>query len=155
MTYIVAFNEEGGTHWRQGLARFSRYPYTAVARKFVCSRRARGEVVGALLPCHIRRSVRAIRRASAIAQQLSRWHRGSCRPASREVEFLDDDVRGIAVHLAARVSALGRPLVKRLVSRTVRDPAAGSGIAFLRAWMSYPERLAGAHGDFRGARPDG
>lgn len=46
-----------------------------------------------------------------------------------EVELRDDDVRGIAVHLAARVSALAGP-GEVLVSRTVRDLVAGSGIRF-------------------------
>jgi len=39
-------------------------------------------------------------------------------------------VRGIAVHLAARVSALASP-GEVLVSRTVRDLVAGSGLRFL------------------------
>jgi class 3 adenylate cyclase len=46
-----------------------------------------------------------------------------------EVEFVHDDVHGIAVHIASRVSALaGAGDV--LVSRTVRDLVAGSGIDF-------------------------
>lgn len=46
-----------------------------------------------------------------------------------EVRFVDGDVEGIAVHLAARVAAAaGANQV--LVSRTVRDLVAGSGIRF-------------------------
>lgn len=46
-----------------------------------------------------------------------------------EVELMGDDVGGIAVHVAARVSALaGSGAV--LASRTVRDLATGSGIEF-------------------------
>jgi class 3 adenylate cyclase len=46
-----------------------------------------------------------------------------------EVELVDDDVAGIAVHIAARVGALaGNSEV--LVSGTVKDLVAGSGIAF-------------------------
>lgn len=46
-----------------------------------------------------------------------------------EVHFTDHDVEGIAVHLAARVAAAaGAGQV--LVSRTVRDLVAGSGISF-------------------------
>jgi class 3 adenylate cyclase len=46
-----------------------------------------------------------------------------------ECELRGDDIGGIAVHIAARVSALaGADEV--LVSRTVRDLVAGSGIAF-------------------------
>lgn len=46
-----------------------------------------------------------------------------------EVEFVSDDVRGIAVHIAARVSSLASA-GDILVSRTVRDLVAGSGIDF-------------------------
>jgi class 3 adenylate cyclase len=46
-----------------------------------------------------------------------------------EVELMEDDVGGIAVHVAARVSALaGAGAV--LASRTVCDLVAGSGIEF-------------------------
>jgi class 3 adenylate cyclase len=46
-----------------------------------------------------------------------------------EVELLGDDVGGIGVHIAARVSALAGP-GELLVSRTVKDLVAGSGIEF-------------------------
>ena len=46
-----------------------------------------------------------------------------------EVELTDDDVRGIAVHIASRVAHLGGA-EDVLVSRTVKDLVAGSGIAF-------------------------
>jgi class 3 adenylate cyclase len=46
-----------------------------------------------------------------------------------EVDLLPDDVGGIAVHIAARVMAAAGP-GEVLVSPTVRDLAAGSGIAF-------------------------
>jgi class 3 adenylate cyclase len=46
-----------------------------------------------------------------------------------EVELSGDDVRGIAVHIGARVAALaGSNAV--LVSQTVKDLVAGSGLAF-------------------------
>jgi class 3 adenylate cyclase len=46
-----------------------------------------------------------------------------------ECELMGDDIGGIAVHIAARVSALaGADEV--LVSRTVKDQVAGSGITF-------------------------
>jgi len=48
---------------------------------------------------------------------------------SGEVELLGDDVGGIAVHLAARVGALADP-GEVLVSSTVKDLVAGSGIQF-------------------------
>jgi class 3 adenylate cyclase len=46
-----------------------------------------------------------------------------------EVELVDDDVAGIAVHIAARVGALAGT-GEVLVSSTVKDLVAGSGIAF-------------------------
>lgn len=46
-----------------------------------------------------------------------------------ECERMDGDVAGIAVHIAARVSALAEP-GQLFVSRTVQDLVAGSGIAF-------------------------
>jgi class 3 adenylate cyclase len=46
-----------------------------------------------------------------------------------EVELMDDDVGGIAVHIAARVGDLAAP-GEVLVSSTVKDLVAGSGIAF-------------------------
>ncbi len=46
-----------------------------------------------------------------------------------EVEFTANDVRGIAVHIASRVAGLGRAN-DVVVSRTVKDLVAGSGIVF-------------------------
>ncbi len=46
-----------------------------------------------------------------------------------EVELASDDVRGIAVHIASRVANLGNAN-DVLVSRTVKDLVAGSGITF-------------------------
>lgn len=46
-----------------------------------------------------------------------------------ETELLGDDIGGLAVHIGARVVALAEP-GEVLVTRTVRDLVAGSGIAF-------------------------
>jgi class 3 adenylate cyclase len=46
-----------------------------------------------------------------------------------EIELAGDDVRGIAVNIGARVAALARP-GEVLVSSTVKDLVAGSGIEF-------------------------
>jgi class 3 adenylate cyclase len=48
---------------------------------------------------------------------------------SGEIEIMGRDIGGIAVHIAARVGALAAP-GEILVSRTVVDLVAGSGIAF-------------------------
>ncbi|MEA2308908.1 MAG: hypothetical protein QOI65_1194 [Thermoleophilaceae bacterium] len=49
---------------------------------------------------------------------------------SGEVELIDQDVGGIAVHIAARIGALAGA-GEVLVSSTVKDLVAGSGIAFV------------------------
>jgi class 3 adenylate cyclase len=74
---------------------------------------------------------RAVRCAQAIVEGVRRLgleiragvHTG-------EVELLDGDIGGVAVHIAARISGLAGP-GEVLVSRTVRDLVAGSGIRFL------------------------
>jgi pimeloyl-ACP methyl ester carboxylesterase len=73
---------------------------------------------------------RAIRCAAAIVDGVGEFglevraglHTGEC-------ELVDNDVRGIAVHVGARVSAEAGP-GEVLVSRTVKDLVAGSGIEF-------------------------
>ena len=47
-----------------------------------------------------------------------------------EIELIDDDIGGIAVHIGARVIAAARPS-EILVSSTVKDLVAGSGITFV------------------------
>ena len=51
-----------------------------------------------------------------------------------EVEITRDDVRGIAVHIAARIAAIGGG-DEIMVSRTVKDLVAGSGFGFLDCGM--------------------
>jgi class 3 adenylate cyclase len=46
-----------------------------------------------------------------------------------EIELMDDDIGGIAVHIGARVAARSAP-GEVLVSRTVVDLVAGSGVTF-------------------------
>ena len=73
---------------------------------------------------------RAIRAAVAIRSEVAELglrlrvglHTGEC-------ELVDDHVRGIAVHIAARVLALAEP-DEVLCSRTVKDLVAGSGFCF-------------------------
>lgn len=60
-----------------------------------------------------------------------------------EIEVAGDDVRGIAVHIGARVAALAGPS-EVLVSSTVKDLVAGSGLAFedrgLHALKGVPDQ---------------
>jgi class 3 adenylate cyclase len=73
---------------------------------------------------------RALRCAKAIIQAVSEIgidirvgvHTG-------EVEITQDDVRGIAVHIASRISELGQE-GEIIVSRTVKDLVAGSEFGF-------------------------
>jgi len=51
-----------------------------------------------------------------------------------EIELRGDEVGGIAVHIGARVAALAGPS-EVLVSRTVKDLVAGSGLAFVDRGM--------------------
>ena len=46
-----------------------------------------------------------------------------------ECEYTGHDLAGIAVHIGARVAALAKPS-EVLVSQTVRDLVAGSGLTF-------------------------
>ena len=54
-------------------------------------------------------------------------YRDPGRDPQRELDVRDDDVGGIAVHIAARIMAAAGP-GEILVSRTVRDLVTGSGI---------------------------
>jgi class 3 adenylate cyclase len=73
---------------------------------------------------------RAVRCAQAICEAvrpLGLEVRAGCHTG--EIELMDADVGGIAVHIGARVAALAGPS-EVLVSSTVRDLVAGSGLAF-------------------------
>jgi class 3 adenylate cyclase len=73
---------------------------------------------------------RAIRCAQAIVaavRTLGLEIRAGCHTG--EIELVDGDIRGIAVHIGARVSALAGPS-EVFVSSTVKDLVAGSGLVF-------------------------
>jgi class 3 adenylate cyclase len=79
---------------------------------------------------------RHVRGVSPREAPRSVWppHRGRRQQHRRthhtgEVELRDDDIGGIAVHIAQRVSALAGSS-EIFVSRTVTDLVAGSGIEF-------------------------
>jgi len=73
---------------------------------------------------------RAIRCADAIVEAESELHM-EVRVGlhTGEIEIRGDDIGGVAVHIGQRVSALAQPS-EILVSSTVKDLVAGSGIAF-------------------------
>ena len=73
---------------------------------------------------------RAVRCAGAIQRtvaELSIEIRAGCHAG--EVELVRDDVQGIAVHVCARIAAAAGPS-EVLVSSTVKDLVAGSGLVF-------------------------
>ncbi len=73
---------------------------------------------------------RAIRCAQSISEAVRPLGiEVRCGLHTGEMELVGDDVAGLAVNIAARVAALAAPS-EVLVSRTVRDLVAGSGIEF-------------------------
>jgi len=62
-----------------------------------------------------------------------------------ECEVMGDKLGGIAVHIGARVAALAKP-GEVLVSTTVRDLVAGSGLSFQDRGTQH---LKGVPGDWR------
>jgi class 3 adenylate cyclase len=74
------------------------------------------------------RAVHAAARAeAALREELGLRLRAGVHTG--EIEVLDDDIAGVAVHIAARVCDLAAP-GEVLVSRTVRDLVVGSGLEF-------------------------
>jgi class 3 adenylate cyclase len=119
-------SELGDRRWRDALDRFEQVVGQEVAAH-------RGELVssagdGALATFD--GPARAIRCARDIRDLLR--HLGlevRCGLHTGEVTRRNGDVAGIAVHIGARVSSAAAP-GEVLVTRTVRDLVAGSGIAF-------------------------
>jgi class 3 adenylate cyclase len=118
--------ELGDSRWREVLERHHRTVGSAIGR----FRGREVKSIGDGFLATFDGPARAIRCARAILdsseelgiQVRAGVHTGEC-------EVMGDDVGGIAVHIAARVSALAGPS-EVLVSRTVRDLVAGSGIEF-------------------------
>ena len=89
---------------------------------------------------------RAVRCACAMRNELARLgidiraglHTGEC-------ELVGDKVRGIAVHIGSRVASLARP-GEVLVSSTVKDLVAGSGLEFEDRGV---QTLRGVPGEWR------
>jgi class 3 adenylate cyclase len=73
---------------------------------------------------------RAVRCAGAIRNALRPLNlEVRCGLHTGECERVDNDLAGIAVHIGARVAALAAPS-EVIVSQTVRDLVAGSGLVF-------------------------
>ncbi len=118
--------ELGDAAWRELLAR-----HDALSRELVERHGGRPiKLTGDGFLATFDGPARAVRAASDLTTQIREVgielragvHTG-------EVEIIDDDVAGIAVHIGARVSALAGP-GEVLASSTVRDLVVGSGIQF-------------------------
>jgi class 3 adenylate cyclase len=118
--------ELGDERWRQLLERHHRIVREAIVGFGGREVKSIGDGFMATFdgPARAIRCARAIVEASEDAglQVRAGVHTGEC-------EVMGDDIGGIAVHIAARVSALAEPS-EVLVSRTVKDLVAGSGIDF-------------------------
>ena len=133
--------ELGDRRWAELLARHDQLVERELARHG--GRRVRSTGDGMLAtfdaPAQVLRCALALTEAArALGLELRAGaHTGEC-------ELRNDDVSGIAVHMAARVQAAARP-GEVLASRTVSDLVAGSGVAFADRG---PHVLKGVPGDW-------
>jgi pimeloyl-ACP methyl ester carboxylesterase len=116
----------GDAAWRDLLGHFH-----GVARRQVETSGGRAvEMVGDQLMAAFEGPVRAIRCARALQRDAEGLGiRLRCGVHTGEVERAGGALRGIAIHLTARIAALAKGS-ETLVSATVRDIVAGSGLAF-------------------------
>jgi class 3 adenylate cyclase len=145
-TDIVSSSEKatvlGDRAWRELLERH----HALIRRELVRFRGTEADTAGDGFFASFDGPARAIRCACAIATRVRELgleiraglHTGEC-------ELVDGKVAGIAVHTGARVAALARP-GEVLVSSTVKDLVAGSGIAFEDRG---PHELKGIPGEWR------
>ncbi len=118
--------ELGDRHWRQRLDQYD----ALVSRQLERFRGRQVNTTGDGTVAQFDGPARAVRCASAIeeaVQGLDLDIRAGVHTG--EVEMRGDDMTGIAVHTAARVQALANP-GEVLVSSTVKDLVAGSGLDF-------------------------
>jgi class 3 adenylate cyclase len=118
--------ELGDARWREVLEAHGKATRSAIERFSGCEVKSMGDGFMATFDGPAR-GVRCAQAATEAAPELGIHIRAGLHTG--ECEVMGDDIGGIAVHIAARVSALaGADEV--LVSRTVRDIVAGSGIEF-------------------------
>jgi class 3 adenylate cyclase len=117
----------GDRQWRELLNRY----YEVVRRELAVFRGREVHTVGDGLLATFDGPARAIRCACSVRERVralglqvrTGLHTGEC-------ELIGEDVRGIAVHIAARVGAAAGP-DEVLVSSTVKDLVAGSRLSFV------------------------
>ena len=118
--------ELGDARWRQTLARH----YSASAQEIERHQGRLVKTTGDGLLATFSGPTRALRCAQRI-RALSDAQDVRLRVGihAGEIETVDTDVSGVAVHAAARIMSLAAP-GEILVSRTVTDLVAGSGLGF-------------------------
>jgi class 3 adenylate cyclase len=116
----------GDQRWRELLDHW----FTVIRKELTAFRGREVDTAGDGMLATFDGPARAVRCASSIRERVhalglqvrTGLHTGEC-------ELTDDNVVGIAVHIAARVAAIASP-DEVLVSRTVKDLVAGSGLKF-------------------------
>ncbi len=134
--------ELGDRQWRELLSNY----YAAVRKELAAFRGREVNTAGDGLLATFDGPARAIRCACSIRERVrplglrvrTGLHTGEC-------ELIGDDVGGIAVHIGARVEATASP-DEVLVSSTVKDLVAGSGLRFADR---ETHRLKGVPGEWR------
>ncbi len=134
--------EMGDRQWRELLNNF----YAAVRKELAVFRGREVNTGGDSLFATFDGPARAIRCACSLRERVrslglqvrTGLHTGEC-------ELIGDDVGGIAVHIGARVAAMAGP-DEVLVSSTVKDLVAGSGLRFAD---QVTHSLKGVPGEWR------
>jgi pimeloyl-ACP methyl ester carboxylesterase/plasmid stabilization system protein ParE len=130
--------ELGDTRWRELLSAH----HAAVRRELMRFRGVEVKTLGDGSLATFDGPARAIRCGRGIAEAARSLGLGvRIGLHSGEVELMEDDVGGIAVHIAARVGALASE-GEVLVSSTVKDLVAGSGIRFVDRGSEHLKGIA-------------
>jgi class 3 adenylate cyclase/mannose-6-phosphate isomerase-like protein (cupin superfamily) len=137
--------ELGGAAWRDVVSEHNRKASAAIDRHRGRLVKTTGDGVLALFD-GAERAVRAASSVRGAAEVLGLEIRAGVH--SGEVEATADDVRGIAVHTAARIMSAAQP-GEVLVSATVMDLVEGTGLEFEDAGAHELKGLTGARQLFR------
>jgi class 3 adenylate cyclase len=141
--------ELGAARWRDVIADHNRKASTAIDRQRGRLVKTTGDGVIAVFD-GAERAVRAAVSIRGVAKVLGLDIRAGVH--SGEVQLTSEDVRGIAVHTAARIMSTGAP-GEILVSATVMDLVDGSELRFEDAGLHELKGLTGKRQLFRLAGP--
>jgi streptogramin lyase len=144
-------SELGDKRWGELLVRMRR----VVARELKQGRGREQDFSGDGFLAVFSEPAQAVRTAVSIIAALHRLGLDvRCGVHSGECEVIDGKMRGIAVHIGARVMALAEPCAV-LVTGTVRDLVVGSGIRFEEHGMHELKGVDGAWVLYRAVQVDG